>query len=181
MSMPPDAPEPSALERRPWKTDLHLKWAMVAALVVRAVPLAAWALDTCVRDECTYIKLARRFAEGEGMTGSAGWIWAPGYPALLGIFQAALGWAQGIKVVQLPVSLLACVLVYQLARLAFPEKRSVARLSAWMYALSPHMAFFGIRLWSEVIYGTTVVALTASLFVWLFVVPYRWNFSVERH
>ena len=151
---PSDAP---VLERRPWQTDRSLLRALQVGFVLRIVPLALWAFDGCVRDECTYIKLARRFAEGEGMTGSAGWIWAPGYPALLGILEALLGWAQGLKLVQVPVSLLACVLVYQLARLAFPEKRSVARVAAWLYALSPHLIFFSIRLWSEVIYGTILL------------------------
>lgn len=151
---PSDAP---VLERRPWQTDRILLWALQVGFVLRITPLVLWAFDGCVRDECTYLKLARRFADGEGMTGSAGWIWAPGYPALLGILEALFGWAQGLKLVQVPVSLLACVLVYQLARLAFPEKRAVARVAAWLYAVSPHLIFFSIRLWSEVIYGTILL------------------------
>jgi hypothetical protein len=148
---------PTADERRPWKTDQSLRWALFVAFAVRIVPLVLWAYDSCLRDECTYIKLARRFADGEGMTGSAGWIWAPGYPFLLGILEATMGWSPGMKLVQVPVSLLACVFVYRLARMAFPEQPRTARIAAWMYALSPHMAFFAIRLWSEVLYGTILM------------------------
>jgi len=155
---PPESNEPVVLERKPWRTDVWLKRALWAAFFVRVVPLILWAFDTCLRDECTYIRLARRFGEGEGMTGSAGWIWAPGYPFLLGLFDAAFGWPSGMKVIQVPVAIVACVLVYQLARMAFPEKRKVAQVAAWMYAVSPHMAFFSIRLWSEVIYGTILLA-----------------------
>lgn len=152
------APEaPVELERKPWLTDRILRNALIAAFVVRLVPLVVWMFDGCLRDECTYVRLAHRFGEGEGMTGSAGWIWAPGYPFLMGLFAGAFGWPEGIKVVQLPVSILACVLVYQLARHAFPEKKRVAQVAAWMYALSPHMVFFSIRLWSEVLYGTILL------------------------
>jgi hypothetical protein len=145
------------LDRKPWLVDRVLRHALVAAFLVRLIPLVAWMFDSCLRDECTYVRLAFRFGEGEGMTGSAGWIWAPGYPFLMGLFAGTMGWPEGIKVIQLPVSLLACVLVYQLARLAFPENRRAARIAAWMYALSPHMAFFAIRLWSEVLYGTILL------------------------
>ena len=154
----PAPPVPEAeVDRRPWRYDKSLRWALLVGFLLRFVPLVTWAWDSCLRDECTYLKLADRFAQGEGMTGSAGWIWAPGYPFLMGLWEAAFGWGSGIKVVQLPVSLVACVLVYWLARHAFPEKRSVARLAAWMYAVSPHMAFFAIRLWSEVLYGTLLL------------------------
>ena len=154
---PSQVEAPVELERKPWLSDRILKNALIAAFVVRVVPLVVWMFDSCLRDECTYVKLAHRFGEGEGMTGSAGWIWAPGYPLLMGLFAGTLGWPEGIKVVQLPVSLLACVLVYQLAREAFPEQKRVAQIAAWMYALSPHMAFFAIRLWSEVLYGTILL------------------------
>ncbi len=140
-----------------WKKDRSLRTALVVALIVRVVPLLAWINDTCLRDECTYLKLGKRFAEGEGMTSSSGWIWAPGYPFLLGLFETLTGIGGLVKIIQLPAALLSCVLVYELTRRAFPGNQKAAQLSAWMYALSPHMAFFAIRLWSEVLYGTILL------------------------
>ena len=145
------------VNRPSWREDRVLRWALLVALAVRAIPGLVWAFDSCLRDECTYIRLAQRFGEGEGMTSSVGWIWAPGYPFLMGIFEAIAGWPSGIKVLQVPISLGCCVLVYLLAQHAFPKNIRVPRLAAWMYALSPHMAFFAIRLWSEVLYGTILL------------------------
>ena len=69
----------------PWWKDRPLVAMMVAGLLLRAVPLAVWAYEWgCTRDECTYLKLASRMLNGEGMTTSVGWLWAPGYPMIVG-------------------------------------------------------------------------------------------------
>ena len=47
---------------------------------------------SCVRDECTYLRLSERILEGEGMTASNGWIWAPGYPFLLALHEGLTGY-----------------------------------------------------------------------------------------
>jgi hypothetical protein len=120
-------------------------------------------MDPCVRDECTYLRLAGRMAEGKGMTASAGWLWAPGWPVLLGIFKWATGWAGTVKALQIPVAGANSVMLYILAGKVFGEgqrddetyakRRRVAGLvAAWMYAISLHQAFFAQRLWSEVVY-----------------------------
>lgn len=141
-----------------WKTDKSLRNALIAGFFARTIPGLVWATDTCLRDECTYLKLAERFADGQGMTSSAGWIWAPGYPFLMGIVEFLSGGYGGlIKIPQVPVSLGCIVLVYLLAREAFPEDKRVPRIAAWLYALSPHMSFFAIRLWSEVIYSALLM------------------------
>ena len=43
------------------------------------------------------------------------------------------------------------------------EARRIGRIAAWMYALSPHMAFFAMSLWSEVIYGMILLFLRLTL------------------
>lgn len=147
----------------PWHRDPYLRGALGAGLLLRAIPAITWATDSCVRDECTYIKLAERFAQGQGMTGSAGWIWAPGYPILLGINRVLFGWPHVIKPFQIAAALGCVVLLYHLTlrATARPDPAGgppqgdlrAARIAAWMYAISLHMAFFSFRLWSEVLYS----------------------------
>lgn len=151
----PDA-KVAALEAG-WRHDRALRAALAAGLALRAIPGLVWMTDGCVRDECTYVKLAARFAAGEGMTGSAGWIWAPGYPALLGMAQLVFGVPHAIKPFQVAASLLNIVLVYRLAARASDGSQRAARIAAWLYAISLHMAFFSVRLWSEVLYSSLLL------------------------
>ena len=156
---PPAAapPEPLAALDAGWRADPVLRAALAAGLLLRAAPGLLWVADGCVRDECTYIKLAARFAAGEGMTGSAGWIWAPGYPVLLGLAQLVFGVPHAIKPFQVAAGLVNVVLVYLLAARASEGSRRAARIAAWLYAISLHMAFFSVRLWSEVLYSTLLL------------------------
>ena len=55
-----------------------IRWAMGIGFLLRIVPVMLWLSWPCVRDECTYLRLSERILEGEGMTASNGWIWAPG-------------------------------------------------------------------------------------------------------
>ena len=57
----------------PWWRDKVLWAAMVVGGLLRGLPMALWPDDSCVRDECTYVKIASRMVDGEGMTTSAGW------------------------------------------------------------------------------------------------------------
>ena len=54
-----------------WWQDRSIWWALLLAAWVRALPLAMWPMQVCVRDECTYIKLANRILEGQGLTAAA--------------------------------------------------------------------------------------------------------------
>ena len=72
----------------PWWKDRRLWWLLAFGLVIRIVPLAIWNEERCARDECTYMQIAGRMMDGEGMTSSVGWIWPPGYP----FFLALHGW-----------------------------------------------------------------------------------------
>ncbi len=136
-------------------------------LVLRVMPLALWPFDSCVRDECTYSRLAKRFAAGKGMTESVDWLWAPGYPAFLG-FHAWLTTEPAVgKILQMAASLGAIVLVYLLAQRTFSRRpawpgndaagRRAARWAAWLYALSAHQVFYAGRMWSEVLYGAILL------------------------
>ncbi len=150
-----------------WYRDKHLWVALVVGILLRVLPLAIWYDDSCVRDECTYVRLATRFAAGEGMTSSVGWLWAPGYPAIMGLFKALTGEAGAIKALQVVAAAAATVFIYLLAQRAFSRSpappgnaaagRRAGRIAAWLYALSAHQIFFTGRLWSEVLYGAILM------------------------
>lgn len=149
-----------------WKRDRWLWAAIVVGIVLRIAPRALWPMDICVRDECTYMKLATRMAEGEGMTASAGWLWAPGWPFLMGIFKALTGYSGLVVILSIIVAAANSVLLYQLAHTLFADldakvKRTTGLVAAWMYAISLHQVFFAQRTWSEVVY--TGVLLTGLL------------------
>ncbi len=155
-----------------WWKDRSLLLALLSGLLLRTVPMAVWArLWPCVRDECTYFKLAYRMVEGEGMTSSSGWLWAPGYPTLMALHQLVFGHATAIRGTQVFIALVATVLLYRLAgglAARFTTDPAVvlraSRLAAWLYALSLPQAFFAMGAWSEVVYtGVLLAALTAVL------------------
>ena len=126
---------------------------MVAGFVLRGLPLLVW-IQTwpCVRDECTYLRLAERMAAGDGMTSSVGWLWAPGYPALLAIAEFLTGWGSNIKVAQLVVSTILIAFMFRLGKQLSGSER-VGLWAAGLYALSPTQIFFAQSLWSECFYG----------------------------
>ncbi len=146
-----------------WRLDRNLRWALGVGLLLRLLPLAFWPTDQCIRDECTYIKIAERFVDGQGITASAGWLWAPGYPFLLGLLKATVGWAAGIVPFQILSAGVSAVFLYHLVGRLFPGNLRAQRLAAWLYLLSPHLIFFSIRLFSEVIYGTILLGLLLLL------------------
>jgi hypothetical protein len=152
-----------------WTRDRWLWAAILVGLALRVLPLVFWYDDSCVRDECTYIKLGKRMADGQGMTASAGWLWAPGWPTLVGVFSWLTGWGSVVVALSIPVSAANQVLLYQLAQRVFggaSEDRQLvaARVAAWMYGVSLHQAFFAQRMWSEVVY-TCVLLGGLMLFV----------------
>ena len=134
----------------PWWKDKALWGALVVGTVLRILPIAAWPYDGCVRDECTYIRLATRIVEGEGMTSGSGWLWAPGYPFLLGLSKLITGYSSAIIAPQIAAAAASGVLVYLLARRH--ADRRAGLLAAWILALSPMEVWYTIRLWSECLY-----------------------------
>jgi len=152
-----------------WWRDRSLATAVGVGLVIRLVPILVW-INTwgCLRDECTYLGLARKIVGGRGMVGSAGWLWAPGYPMLVAFHQWLTNYGTTIKVTQAGCAAVCIVLVYRPAQRVWAESgteqsRRTARVAAWLYALSPHMVFFSMSLWSEVIYGMILLTLLLTL------------------
>ncbi len=137
-----------------WRALAADKWvlfALLAALFVRLIPLIIWPQFECVRDECIYRSIANKIVEGEGLTvSSKGWLPAPGYPYLLALSKVVTGSMQGVKWIQVGVS---CVSLLWLTSIADRVGgRSVARWSAWLFALNPTIAWFTNTLWIETIY-----------------------------
>ena len=136
--------------------DNSVRAAIIVGFLIRIIPLLFWLDWPCVRDECTYLRLSRRMIDGQGMTASNGWIWAPGYPFLVAIHELITGYGQGIKTTQSVVSMGIIVMMYRLGTSFFNIR--VGRLAAWMYALSPTQIFFAQSLWSECLYGGLLLA-----------------------
>ena len=155
-------------KRAPWWDDKSLLSAVVTGCIIRLLPLLLWLDWVCVRDECTYSKISRRIVDGEGMVGSAGWLWAPGYPMIVAVHRWFTGVSGSTKVTQIVAAGVCTVLLYRLVLRVYRDwddgsRRRTARIAAWMYALSPHMVFFSISLWSEVLYGTLLLGLLITL------------------
>jgi hypothetical protein len=118
--------------------------ALVAGTLLRLLPLAIWPEESCVRDECSYIRIAEKIAEGRGMTAYGGWLWAPGYPTWLAIHKIVTGWCSPAKLTQVAVSGLNTLLVFELASRIGGIR--AARFAVWFYALSPSLIFYAISL-----------------------------------
>ena len=98
-----------------------IRWAMGIGFLLRIVPVMFWLSWPCVRDECTYLRLSERILEGEGMTASNGWIWAPGYPFFLALHEGLTGYGAGIKTTQAIVSVLVMALLFRVDALPIPQ------------------------------------------------------------
>jgi len=156
------------MSRPRWVQDRSLITALIVGALLRTLPMLIWLDWGCARDECTYLRIARKMANGEGMVPSAGWLWAPGYPAIMAVHKALFGYGHTIKGLQVLAAGLSTVLVYRLTQRVWksrgPEASTrTARVAAWLYALSPPLIFFTMSLWSEVLYGTLLLGLLLVL------------------
>lgn len=140
----------------PWWKDRTLWAVMVVAAVLRVLPLVLWPDWDCVRDECTYIKISKRMVAGEGMTSSAGWLWAPAYPALMALFRQLTGYSATVKGLQIIANVAVLPLMWDFAK-RIHGTQAAGRFAAGLYALSPVLAFFSVTLWSESIYAPLLV------------------------
>lgn len=86
------------------------------------------------------------------MTSSVGWLWAPGYPAILAVFELTTGWGSNIKALQLVVGTALIGLMFNLGKRIGGTDRA-GLWAAALYALSPTQIFFAQSLWSECLYG----------------------------
>lgn len=144
-----------------WWNDRFLRRTLFAGVLLRAIPLIIWGDAPCVRDECTYIQITQRMLDGRGMTGSAGWLWAPGYPSLMSLHAWITGSYWTIRVTQVGVAIVNMLLLFAVARRLIDER--AARVSVLLYALSPSLAFFAISLWSETIYTSLLLGAVLAL------------------
>lgn len=150
-------------DRGRWWRDRRLWWLLAMGLALRVVPLAIWSEERCARDECTYLQIAGRMLDGEGMTSSVGWIWPPGYP----FFLALHGWLTGYTTIaqgtQIPLAALNAVLIVALARRALggespATQRDASHVAAFLYLASPTHIFYTINLWSETLYNLLLLS-----------------------
>lgn len=156
------------MKRPRWTLDRSLLWAVGVGIVLRTLPMIIWRDWGCARDECTYLRIARKMANGEGMVPSAGWLWAPGYPYIMSQFKTLFGHGATIKGLQVLAAALCTVMIYRLTQRVWRDRgpegaTRAARVAAWLYALSPPLIFFTMSLWSEVLYGTLLLALLLVL------------------
>lgn len=154
-----DAPLRDAL-RRAW-ADGHLRAALAVGGLLRVLPLLFWPDKPCVRDECNYLDMANALLDGRGIIGTMGWLWAPGYPAVVAAHKGLLGVAEATHWTQLGVALLSLILLYALAE---PEVgRRPARAAVWLLALSPTHIFFVGTFWSETLYTGLLLGLALAV------------------
>ena len=144
----------------------NLLSAVVVGVVIRLVPVLVWINSWgCLRDECTYLGLGRKIVEGQGMVGSAGWLWAPGYPMIVAFHHWLTDYGTTTKVTQMICAAVCTVLMYGSPRVwsdrGEVEARRIGRIAAWMRAQSS--AFFAMSLWGEVIYGMILLFLLLTL------------------
>jgi len=145
--------------RRP--PDYRLVALVLTTALVRFVPMWAWWWRPCVRDECTYRDLAASIMRGEGMVGTRGWLWAPGYPGLLALHGTFLGKMHDIKWTQLFAAVLTTALIYNFTRARFG--RSAATIAGALFALSPTHVFYASSFWSECIYTLLLFGMVQAI------------------
>jgi hypothetical protein len=135
--------------------DKRLRLLLAVTILLRLIAAVAWPFEKCVRDECMYMNIAERMVEGLGMTASNGWLWAPGYPAILALHRFLFTHVGAAQVTQAFISGAAAILLYRIGQRVFedPGRDRPALIAAWLFALSPTLAFFSASLWSEVFYA----------------------------
>ncbi len=156
MTSPPADPQP-------WWRDRRLLTLVIVTVVLRLLIEGLWPMESCVRDECMYLFTAERMAEGQGMTASNGWIWAPAHVILLALTHL-LTLGQAAPVLKVPQAIFCGVAVVTLFRITQRVGSERAALAAgWIYALHPTLVFFATRLWSETIYATLLLMALLGL------------------
>ena len=151
-------------EARRKGVDVPVLTVLLACVVVRAALLMVWPNLPAIRDEASYLLLARKLAQGEGVQPAPfGWLWAPLYPWFLSIHLWLLGSAELARWTQVGLSALGCALVFRLGGRLGGRQAGLA--AAWLYALEPTLVGFSTYLWSEHVYSVLLLA-TTELLLW---------------
>jgi hypothetical protein len=135
--------------------------ALILGAIVRWLPLEEWSRRPCVRDECTYRALATSILRGEGMEGTKGWLWAPGYPGAIAAHAHVFGRINDVKVTQILVALLTVVLLWRFTRAHFGDR--AATIAAFLFALNPTHVFYASSLWSEGFYTALLFGMVTAV------------------
>lgn len=138
-----------------WWSDRSLRLSLGVAFFLRLAPMVIWAEKTCVRDECSYQKMADALLAGRGIEDVSGWLWAPAYPVMLAVMELLTGYKGGIQPVQLLATVLTQILLIGLGRQIYNDR--AARGISWLYALNPTFIFYTSSYWSETIYTLMLV------------------------
>lgn len=153
--------ERGPLDPRTWTADRWLLAAVAVGLLIRVIPLIAYPLGDCLRDECIYVDMANDILKGRGLTVSAkGWLTSPGYPYLLALFKATIGYFKAVKGLQVALSIVCIGVTYGIT-LDLSEDRKAARIAAFLFALNPTIAWFTNTMWIESMYIFTLLTSAA--------------------
>jgi 4-amino-4-deoxy-L-arabinose transferase-like glycosyltransferase len=145
------------LDPRTWLADRWLLVAVVLGILVRVLPLIVFPLGACLRDECIYVDMANDILKGKGLTVSAkGWLTSPGYPYMLAWFKELFGVFRAIKPAQVVLSTVCIGISYGIG-LELGDKK-VARISGFLFALNPTIAWFTNTMWIETMYIFTLLS-----------------------
>lgn len=136
---------------------------LALAALLRWWPLEEWSLRPCVRDECTYRALATNLLRGEGMVGTRGWLWAPGYPAAIALAATLFGQINDVKLLQIAAALGTIVMLWRFTRDHFGDRAAI--VASALLAANPTHIFYASSLWSEGFY-------TALLFGMVYTIGY---------
>jgi len=147
-----------------WMRDPWLVAALVAGLVIRILPLTLFLQFECIRDECIYRTMAADIVSGQGLTLSEkGWLPSPGYPYLLAWSKVLFDSMQPVKLLQIFLSIVSIALLYAIGREL--ADRRVARISAFLFALNPTLAWFTNTMWIETTYIFFLVSSAYAMLV----------------
>ncbi len=155
-----DRAKPRPVFARTWK-DSPLRNAMIVAFILRVVPMLVWIAKPCVRDECTYVDIAKSLLAGKGMTGTHGWLWAPAYPVLLAVHQYLFTLPGSVQIGQLFVAVASVGMIYRLTEGEYGRKAGL--WAAWAYTLNPTFIFYTSSLWSEIFYSGLLLGAMLAL------------------
>ncbi len=143
------------------RLDKGLAVSLALGAILRILPIEEWSRRPCVRDECTYGDLASSLWRGQGMVGTRGWLWAPGYPSTIAAHVKVFGHMKDVKYTQVAIACLTIWLVWRFTRAHFGAR--AAFIAAMLLAVNPTHIFYASSLWSECFYTALLFGMVSVL------------------
>lgn len=143
------------------RLDTGLAASLALGAVLRILPIEEWSRRACVRDECTYGDLASSLWRGQGMVGTRGWLWAPGYPSIIAGHVKLFGKMKDVKYTQVLIACLTIFLVWRFTRAHFGPR--AAWIAAMLLAVNPTHIFYASSLWSECFYTALLFGMVSAV------------------